>query len=296
MTYGPFKVKGAGTKQREGNFFSLDPQGTGWSYMAGEFPSNITILNARMMITTAEGEEISNKVGIYNHHAFFIDVSKGIRSNLQCGGESAMKFIPAINSISGSAADSGNPAARPVITTRPTTGNFIGADHKVLLTGDLVNYNNETREVYMVSDMSYVEGKAVGILESTVHLVPVGNCEAKGLLGPLGLLFMRPPKDQKTWSIKGGGLEVKDDGKLLLVRGHMHDGGVNMVLKLNGELVCDSKAEYNAGAVGGHSSGGHGDSAEGMLSNMSACSKGINVKKGDQIYMEANYDLEKHPL
>ncbi len=77
------------------------------------------------------------------------------------------------------------------------------------------------------------------------------------------------------------------------------DGGVNMVFKLNGETVCDSKAEYNAQAVGAHSEGGGHAAAEGMaggmLSNMSGCLKSIAVKKGDKVEMEANYDAEKHP-
>jgi len=90
-------------------------------------------------------------------------------------------------------------------------------------------------------------------------------------------------------------MEIKDDGKLLLVKGDMHDGGLNMVLKLNGETICDSKAIYNAGAVGTHQGGGHDGGMGGMLSDTSGCLKSIAVKKGDKIEMEANYDMELHP-
>jgi hypothetical protein len=75
------------------------------------------------------------------------------------------------------------------------------------------------------------------------------------------------------------------------------DGGVNMVFKINGKEVCDSKAEYKAAKVGAHPElGSHGGEADGgMISNMSDCMNGIDVKKGDRIEAEAYYDMEKHP-
>jgi hypothetical protein len=219
VKYGPFKVKGSAAKGRTENFFSLDPQGTGWSYLAGDFPTNITILSAKLMITTDSGEEISNKVGIYDHHAFFIDISKPLSSNLQCGDKMT---LPAINSICGSAADSASAVLKFNVKERPKTGNYIAPGHKVMLTGDLVNYNNETKNVYMTADLQYVEGKAIGILETTVHLVAVGTCEVKSVTDAFTTLMLKLPKDQKKFALKGSGLQVKEDGKLVFVRGHMH--------------------------------------------------------------------------
>jgi hypothetical protein len=65
-----------------------------------------------------------------------------------------------------------------------------------------------------------------------------------------------------------------------------------MVFRLNGQEVCNSVAKYNAGDVGhGHSDGG----MSGMLSDMTGCSKRVDVKKGDKLSIEAFYDMEKHP-
>jgi hypothetical protein len=243
ITYGPFKVKGSGSKQWQGNSISLDPQGTGWGYLAEDFPTNVTALTSRMFITLEDGQEISNNAGIYNHHALFLDISKGFSSSdLQCGDDKS-KFIPIINSIAGSAADASG--QEPWLnTTRPTVGNFIDASHKVFLTGDLVNYNNETKEVYMVSEMQYVEGKAKGTMETSINIVAVGTCEAKGLLGPLGLYFLKPPRDQKKWTIKGGGLEIKDDGKLLAVRGHMHGQYWQYIFRIDSYKFFRWRGEY----------------------------------------------------
>jgi hypothetical protein len=222
LTYGPFKLKAANSAQKEGNSDSLDPQGTGWRYLASDFPTNITILSAKMTITLPDGELISNSNGVYNHHAFIFDASKSSRSNIQCEGSG--KIIPALNSISGSAADAGTARPKAASSVRPVTGNFIDKDHDILLTGDLVNYNNETKEVYMISDLQYVEGKATGLLETTFHLIPAGACEGgkSSSPGPLGGVSVKPPKDQKKFAIKGGGIEIKEDGKILVIRGHMH--------------------------------------------------------------------------
>ena len=66
-----------------------------------------------------------------------------------------------------------------------------------------------------------------------------------------------------------------------------------MVFQLNGEEICNSKAEYKAAAVGhGH---GAGSSDDGMLSGMTGCTKPVSVKKGDKMSIEAFYDVDKHP-
>jgi hypothetical protein len=70
------------------------------------------------------------------------------------------------------------------------------------------------------------------------------------------------------------------------------------VFRLNGEQICDSRAEYKAAAVGSASSEhghGGGSSEDGMLSGMTGCTKPVSVKKGDKISVEAFYDVEKHP-
>jgi hypothetical protein len=118
----------------------------------------------------------------------------------------------------GSAADSGGISLN--MTSRPTTGNYIAKGNKILINGDLVNYNNQTKEIYMTADVQYVEGKATGLLETSVHLLPIGLCESR-FLG-IESMFMKPPKDKKQWSLKGDNLTMKEDGKLVLVRGHLH--------------------------------------------------------------------------
>lgn len=66
----------------------------------------------------------------------------------------------------------------------------------------------------------------------------------------------------------------------------MHDGGVDFPLQINGKQVCNSVASYG------------GKEHEGQwkaLSGMSICPDMINVKKGDNMTLSANFDIEKYP-
>lgn len=306
MTYGPYQLKAANSTKRVGNFFSLDPQGTGWMNLASDFPTDITILNSHMTIHFADGTPISNSNGVYDHHAFVIDSSRAPEAHIGCAG-SKTPIMP-ISSIMGNSAEAMGDAAQGGfgLTTRPITGNYVGKGHTVALQLDLVNYNNRTEEVYITADMSYVAGREKGIWETAVHLVPVGIC--KGIGG------LAPPKGAQKWTLADDGFRMQDNGKLMYVRGHMHgkslprrlpaaltgaDGSINMVFDLNGKQICDSRTEYNAAAVGskpaegGHS---HGGMDEAMMGGISICANGTDYKKGDKLSIAANYDLGLHPL
>jgi hypothetical protein len=220
LKYGPFKLRSAKEK-RGGNMFSLDPQGTGYAYMAKEFPSNVTVLLPKMLIVHEDGTEISRNVGgVYNHHAFIYDVSRGMRANIQC--KDSKRDIAAVNALMGSSADFTPESMQLGMITGPgklKVGNYLGSNKQLLLQIDLVNYNPEPKNVYVIADLTYMDGKAVGYYETVVHLISVGTCEAKNAF--LGNLFVSPPKDKKQWSLRGDTM-VKDDGKILAVRGHMH--------------------------------------------------------------------------
>jgi hypothetical protein len=141
LTYGPYKLRASNSTKREGNSISLDPQGTAWRYMAQDFPTNITILAPRMAITLENGQEISDANGVYNHHAFFFDVSRGLRAKIQC--PDLKTDLAAVNAIMGSAADASSAGMQATFNIpggKISVGNFIDKNSKILLSADLVNY------------------------------------------------------------------------------------------------------------------------------------------------------------
>jgi hypothetical protein len=72
----------------------------------------------------------------------------------------------------------------------------------------------------------------------------------------------------------------------------LHDGGINIMLKINDKEVCNSKASY--GGEGHVTKTPDGRTWE-TIRETSTCYDPIKVKKGDKIYMQANYDLDLHP-
>jgi len=268
--------------------------------IASDFPTDITILNVHLTTHFADGTPISNANGVYDHHVFVVDTSKTPVAHIGCAG-TTIPIMP-INSIMGNSAEAmdGLASGGVNLTTRPVTGNYVGKGHNLTIQMDLVNYNNKTENVYLTIDMSYTEGRAKGIWEIAQHLIPVGICAAAN---GGGLSALIPPTDQQKWTQDDDGFIMRDTGKLIYVRGHMHDGSVNMLFKLNGKPICDSRTEYNAPVVGddgkaGPQPGGHlhGGMNDGMMSGISICMNGTDYKKGDRLSITANYDLDLHPL
>jgi hypothetical protein len=129
-------------------------------------------------------------------------VARGFRANIQCEGSKT--DIAAVNAITGSAADASDLKLETFTGTfnrMPIVGNYIGNSSKLLINGDLVNYNKDVKDVYMVLDMHYIEGKDAGLLEPAAYLVSVGVCENKSgtLAGMLGGLFMRKPQGPENF-------------------------------------------------------------------------------------------------
>lgn len=67
---------------------------------------------------------------------------------------------------------------------------------------------------------------------------------------------------------------------------------MNVVLKVNDKVVCDSKAIY--GGEGHTSTGADGKVWETIRETLT-CDVPFHVVKGDKVFMQANYDLDLHP-
>jgi hypothetical protein len=178
------------------------------------------------------------------------------------------------------------------------SGYYVGPKDRIMMNGDIVNYTNETKEVYALIDLQYIEGKPKGFMESVTQLWSVGQCD-----GQIG--FVRPPPGQKKFSIKSRSMKVVQDGYFLAFRGHLHgsyliylvidfisltdaiDGGMDLVAKVNDRVVCDSHALYGGVSTNVGNSG--------TISRMEYCFGPIKVVKGDNITLEANYNLNEHP-
>jgi stress up-regulated protein Nod 19 len=149
------------------------------------------------------------------------------------------------------------------------SGFHIDEKTKFILQYDLVNYNVETKKVYVTLDMEYVEGQ-IG-MEATSDLLSVTGCK------------IAEPKTDPNGAIttESKSFPVLVDGTIVGIKGHLHNGGISMTMLLNGKEICTSNAEYDK---------------ENGISGMSPCDQPIKVKKGDLISMKSIYDITKHPM
>jgi hypothetical protein len=83
------------------------------------------------------------------------------------------------------------------------------------------------------------------------------------------------------------------DGYIIHAKGHLHDGGINVLLMLNGQVICDSRAIY--GGDGSEGVGPNGKPWE-TIREMTQCSKPSAIKAGDLISLMSIYDTTLHPL
>jgi hypothetical protein len=93
------------------------------------------------------------------------------------------------------------------------------------------------------------------------------------------------------FSVNATGIEALRSGYIVHMRAHMHDGGVEIKMRINEKEVCVSRAMY--GGPGHTSEGPDGKKSE-MLGETTDCGS-IKVQKGDRIEFQANYDLDLHP-
>jgi hypothetical protein len=114
----------------------------------------------------------------------------------------------------------------------------------------------------------------------------------KGKGGHYTGINIRPKPGQSKFTVNAEGIVVKKNGYLVSMRGHLHDGGTNITMRVNNIEVCNSRALYGGP---GHTTLGPDGRVWETINEMTNCHYTTKVNKGDKISVEANYDLEKHP-
>jgi hypothetical protein len=165
------------------------------------------------------------------------------------------------------------------------SGFYVPKGDKIVVTGEIVNYNNETKNIYAVSEIEYLEGEVPGFKDVGTQILQVNQCEGN----ELGL---RAPMGKKVFSVNSANMTILQDGFVLGGRAHMHDGGSDLQMAIDGKVICDSKAIY--GGPGGTRMNEKGEVWE-TMSGVTECMGPLEVKKGQVVTLKADYDLEKHP-
>jgi len=243
-----------------------------WTLPRDAVCKDCTVFKGHIGLADLDGKPIVPKgnSGVYIHHLLTFDTSKRSKPFVSdcMGGLTGLigsKFV-------GSGEDNNNV---PVWYT-PKDGSHDGGFHvgqgdSFSMNADLVNMNPETTKIYLTLDLEYVPG-IVGT-DSRESLLTVEAC---------GGSRIRLSEAGQTNSTSGR-YTFKENGAIVLGKGHLHAGGQGIQVFINNRLVCESVAKYG---------GAKGPMA---INEMSVCPK-INVKTGDVLTFTVMYDVGKHPM
>ncbi|KAI5856333.1 hypothetical protein BZA05DRAFT_433949 [Tricharina praecox] len=153
---------------------------------------------------------------------------------------------------------------------------------------ELMNEGTVEKSVYITMIYEYVElanaEKYVGI---DVAWLDATGCGASSV-----------PAKEGVYAISSPGWNSTIAGKMIFAAGHVHDGGVNTTVFLNGEVVCVSEMLYGRtpGFVApGMQHDGHRAPGFQHISDAGACKNFGEVKVGDNLVAVSYYDTNKYP-
>jgi len=185
---------------------------------------------------------------------------------------------------------------------------------------DLMNQTPEDKTVYMTLTYDFLPAEADGSRPEGF-----GNVKAVWLdVNQCGTSEMTPLETDQ-YSLKAD-WTANFEGEIVGMGGHLHDGGTNMVISVDGQQICDSVATYSPVNGGGEEAGGMGGmggmggivrrsdnensnanvardppaaGAVEHISKMSGCAGPTlpikTLKKGQKWTIQGNYDYAKHP-
>jgi hypothetical protein len=181
----------------------MDPGGTSWNFMAEDLPRDVTILTANSTVVYADGTPADVNNGIYNHHLLFLDLDKGAQTVATCPNGIPVQ-PPGMSVLTGSSEDKGG-AFYTSMDGKFNSGYYVGKNDKVIMNSDMVNYSNQTKELYWLVDIQYIEGKVPDHLEVVNQLWSVGTCD-----GQIG--FIKPPKDKSKFVVASKEMKIQTGG------------------------------------------------------------------------------------
>jgi hypothetical protein len=239
------------------------------------FCGTCTVLTGQIKIFFTDGTPANVSNGIYTHHILTNGIGSQpafVRSGMTgISGASGAGFV-------GAGDDNGN---RPWVYAPREAGTLESGYHlspssRFSAQIVLVNYNKAPKTVCVAYDLEYLPGH-------------VGKKVKSSLISSAGLTGPKTDKNRAV-NTTSSPMPFSEGGYIITAKGHLHDGGSAMFMRISGKnsYSCVSRATYG-GVV-------RGTNAK-TISDMSDCNtKPWRVEAGDSMTMTAEYDLKSHPL
>jgi hypothetical protein len=188
----------------------MDPNSNIFSGVPDGLPRDITLLFHNTTLQYEDGRVADQGNGVYNHHTVFIHSYKRVPQIFSCSGRAALGglALPSPSTPIGGSED-----VNWIKYTTPdwkfNSGYIIGKTDTFAAMGEVINYSNEPKKIFVVPEIEYVPGKPEGVMDVSIQLLGATQCDGMSS----GLL--RPPPGQKVFSFKSKNISVIQNGYIL---------------------------------------------------------------------------------
>jgi len=304
VRYGPYRMPPTSEKNLESQL--LNVQGMSNTLKIGAkkpCEKDCTVLALWATLEDANGVEVGNKEGSWLHHIVLLNSGpKVIEPN--CGAARVENIF-----MSGNERSTGG-FALPNATMK--SGYSLTPQDKFILTTQLMNMEDKEKWVWVVITYEYLDGptppdyKQGRTIWQTIGPALTPACGKKNVTSPWGASNLTASQQPKTdvFSEHSVPWIAPRDGYLMSTGGHMHDGGVSTEIFRNKERICNSVPHYAKTTSGeGHGmakrqmmGSGPGNADIEHIQKQDGCAfpGGLPLKKGDSMYVQANYDFRQH--
>jgi hypothetical protein len=264
--YGPYTIQGA----------TPGPDGHAHAHSGNRFALNVQkpctdcyITSMKAKLVREDGTEVGINEGPQLHHMVLFNTQAG-RTDATCPtglGWLGQRFFA-----------SGDERTMHDLPTG--YGYRVTGDSRWNLIYDMGNYSEQPQTVYYQVDFEWVPASTPGMTDVEPVWLDIAQCGTSEFSVPAG-----PASRTYTWT-------VNRPGDLLYINGHLHDYGVNQVVRndTTGEVICDARAGYGETPM---YVDGHGEE---HISSMSYCGgRGAtepvtSLETGQRVTITSHYD------
>jgi len=301
LRYGPFNIPGM--NQPSTGLASLMPllgmtpeTGMVWNQPVTNVqkPCNACYITGMQAgLEYADRSNANINTGVWLHHMVLMSQGAG-KSDPTCAtnGFSLPHFAVG---ASGATAErifaSGNERTALEVPANLNYGYPVAAADRFHLLVDLMNENEAPKQVYMTIKYKFKPTATPGIRPVKPLWLDINQCGTSEVKAKTGKYNYKSVPWRSTLN-----------GPFIGVGGHLHDGGTNLTVDVNGQVVCNSEAKYatkpeyiSGGGGMDHGDGGmdHGGMME-HISEHTVCYNIGQLKTGDVVGITANYDDTQH--
>ncbi|KAF2663348.1 hypothetical protein BT63DRAFT_461457 [Microthyrium microscopicum] len=302
VRYGPYRIPPTSEKNFASEYMNIKGMADTFAIGAKKpCDGECTILGLVGDIEYADGKPASNSQGAWFHHAVLLNTGPQVLDG-NCGTSKIDNMFMSGNERSMNGYSLPNAKIK--------SGYRIHKDDSFVLTTELMNMQDKEQWVWLTISYEYLDGHQPDYKDGRMLWMSIGpigircgGAAVKSPWGPSNLTLAQQPK-LDVFSEHSLPWVAPRDGWILATGGHMHDGGVNLQVFHNDKLICTSTPTY---AHDGHGMGGMrkrqikgGEKSNDDIDHIKkqeGCNflEGRPMKKGDTLYIAANYDFKRFP-